>query len=163
MSLRTPLERVPGFDPTELVVWYADLFFQIIDDNGSENHFIAFSPDRGNLVRLARKDAELRLEDGATRDKLSRFLGKLLGLASGSTAPEWRYNANSDGWWLTFDGVGHYFPRAYFPGLDPWDDTRLLDGSRQVDAQALALLCATKAQEAALTANPAVVSDRGEA
>lgn len=98
------------------------------------------------------------LSDGATRDRCARWLAGRVGLGVGSTAPRWEpvwTPATDRAWYLGGRGgtidwfagpsypLTHTTSRAPVPvsaldDLDPSDDRRIPDGSRWVDAAALA-------------------------
>jgi hypothetical protein len=91
------------------------------------------------------------LADAVTRDRCLRWLAEREGLVVGCGAPMWESHVDhgwgvksTDGWHLSTslwdDGAGYDAPAWLASALqvDPRDDTRLPDGSRLVDALALA-------------------------
>ena len=122
---RITLGEVPGLDPVGLWLYegdYAGLCFR----DGPE---------------LGRDEAVIDLSDAATRDRCLRWLAGRVVLEVGCGAPGWVDSFG--GWWVLFihDDDLYVISGDNYPAiadLDPTDDTRLPDGSRLVDALALA-------------------------
>lgn len=105
----------------------------------------------GDLHDLDNDEWRPSLDVSATRDRAARWLARRVGLECGSTAPEWRAarEPKPRGWilaggaWFVF-GPGRSLIDLEVPALaelDPADNTLLPDGSRLVDALALAAVC----------------------
>jgi hypothetical protein len=106
-----------------------------------------------------RAEVQLDFEDADTRDRVARWMAGLEGAFCESTAPRWHWSTVDDAWWLeALESDGALNSWGYnhrgvvctrgtkvieaVPALfsvDPRDEERLPDGSRQVDALALAI------------------------
>ena len=150
-DLRVALSDLPGFDPVGL---------RVLDPNGELGSYVATYADEVHVMLDGRanatgglvldEDVDLDLSDAATRDRLARWLAARVGLEVGCTAPRWFWHVAMRCWVLghgrlessrsfSFDGrvTDHEVPPlSDLDGAD--DDTRLPDGSRLVDAVALA-------------------------
>lgn len=149
-DLRVPLSALPGFDPVGLRCSTA---------SSGDGHWLCVADgwltdanprvSRNETTRVydgPMSGVVLDLSDSATRDRVARWVAARVGLEVGCTAPGWGWvdndptNAMRDvlarGWVLgsaffVWGGCGT-------SDLDPTDDTCLPDGSRVVDAVALA-------------------------
>lgn len=157
--LRVPLASLPGLDPVGLVVATWTGYHRNDPEPSGRELFALWSPNDGaplvvergvGLRRRYRVEADL--SDRSTRNRVAEWLAGRVGLEVGSTAPVWV--GYIDGWRLlgtehtqgnlrlfTWDTGGTR--TATVPALadlHPVDDRRLPDGSRFVDAWALALV-----------------------
>lgn len=104
--------------------------------HGDEDGFFRVHDGLVGLTYMEPERVFLDLSRAECRDRVVRVLG----------GTDWVYVASAVGWWLWLDrqpsdrGEGRYYPASgpALAGLDPNDDTRLPDGSRLVDALALA-------------------------
>lgn len=153
-ALRVPLASLPGFDvvgldltrPVLLVgaptPWARLLWPCVRQPDGGLGLW------DGDVVQpIDPANWSVDLSDAATRDRCARYLAQRVGVGVGSTAPNWGPDTfRPRRWWLVGpddgyiwhgDGGDEDFVRA-LADLDPTDDRRLSDGSRWVDAAALA-------------------------
>lgn len=145
--LRVRLADLPGFDPVGLVVQYegderllcVGQFDGgvLLDDEGPDGEQLAALPEQ----------CEVSTADARTRDALARWVAGRIGRSVGSIAPGWvmhrqRWELSTDGDDTnTYFGVDWERPDVVVPtlgDLDPRDPRLLPDGSRWVDAAALA-------------------------
>lgn len=148
-QLRVRLADLPGFDPEGLRVEYESerilcvgLFdgAVLLDDEGPDGERLAALPEQ----------CEVSTADARTRDALARWLAERVHTVQGqpfrvgSTAPAWAPVTAvggftvSDGWSLIAASTAYFDRGVYAPDLDSGDDRLLPDGSRWVDAAALA-------------------------
>lgn len=129
--LLIPLAELPGLDPV-------GLFLRDGDRVG-----LCFCDD---VTAPGRNDVTLDLADAATRDRCLRWLAGRVGLDTRGRCPWW-WATTTVGWglgygargrWEAFGAAGAWNEVPALADLDPTDDTRIRDGSRLVDALALA-------------------------
>lgn len=134
----------------------------VYDASGDERLVVATSETFGGARpgEWPREGWSLDFGESATRDRAARWLAWVCGVADGSSiAPDWiatrRYNVNSrpagGSWALYADRIRHFAAtermldeKTAVPelaGIDPHDGQRIADGSRRVDAAALAVVC----------------------
>ncbi len=154
--LLIPLAELPGLDPVGLVVHsrsYGELMclgwcYDAPDRNIRVVRNAGPWPRGWGLVSAWHGEYALDLSDAATRDRCLRWLAGRVELPKGCGAPTWKWHSALRCWLLSDgDGHCHTFARDWLyvehhvptlADLDPTDDTRLSDGSRLVDALALA-------------------------
>lgn len=158
--LLIPLSALPGLDPVGLRDEDGRLILSGVGDAaGQVPTLISVAEHHGSVLW---RRVSIGLGDPATRDRVLRWLAARVGLPVGCGAPAWwRWTPDGGGWALA-DGTPFGVDRAVvYPwradaiavtdvgeqrwvtgtgvsNLDPTDDTRLTDGSRLVDALALA-------------------------
>jgi len=152
-DLRIPLTALPGLDATGLSAWAADERWLVAGDGGHKGvDLIGWG--LSDVAPMPRAIVALDLADASTRDRVARWAARRVGLEVGSTAPAW-FHCGYSVWALAAHlvsrrfsptrlpesapqvvGVNHQLPSLW--SVDPTDDTRLPDGSRLVDAVALA-------------------------
>lgn len=87
-------------------------------------------------TRVNRDELPVDLAEASTRDQLARRVAAMSGLEVGCTAPWFAYRG---AWTLVGDHDRLYWRNpSLFVGLDPESGDRFQDGSRVVDAEALA-------------------------
>lgn len=157
--LLVKLSELPGIDPAGLI---GRRFGPYLTTGQFEEvvYVVRWSglgaSDECDVVRMGAlyrcvSGLSIDLSDAATRDRCLRWLAGRMGLAVGCGAPMWEAHVDhgwgpksTDGWHLSTsmweDGAEYDAPAwlASALGIDPRDDTRLPDGSRIVDALALA-------------------------
>ena len=150
---RVRLADLPGFDATGLL---------LRDAKGDEEGIVVYDDGRDVLVhpedgddepRYWTRDQEGDLDeegpcvsttDASTRDRLARWVAGRVKLPVGSTAPDWACRFTSPHWTLAGPQRGNGGSEAMctfhqgLADLDPNDPRLLPDGSRRVDAVALA-------------------------
>lgn len=123
--------------------------------------FEGVEPSRFIMGQASVLDVRLDLADSATRDRAIRWLAaKADGIYVGSGPPMWRPSGKVRQWrgermlqsWAVYGSTrgecrfsGNEIPAL--TDLDRADDTRLPDGSRRVDAHALALVAVHLGQQ----------------
>lgn len=114
------------------------------------DHLIVAIPDSMGLCEMPRDGWQLYFGDASTRDRAARWLAQQHRMPLRSTAPMWVQLGGLVGsrarWWDLYgaEGSAKAFTGDEIPALDalaPTNDERLADGSRRVDAEALAIVC----------------------
>lgn len=166
-ALTLPLAHLPGFDPAGLRVWEARTTHS--EFNGERRWIsvgftdpttVGIAVDAQPLRDVPVRRVRLTTIDSATRDRIARWMADQIGDGSACTAPDWlpteRWSSpgvgayqKAGGYWslntrrrfahFSADGrVGTFVPGL--AALDPHDGRTLPDGSRWVDAAALAVV-----------------------
>lgn len=157
--LLVPLSDMPGLSPVGLNVYLTGInsccgIFIDFRDSG-ECGIVECADDGVGVFPLA--DVRLDLSDATTRDRCLRWLAGRVGLEVAGRCPWWfalqpvtssSSRALHHGWGLAYSagsqywsfGVGRITECPALSSLDSRDDTRLPDGSRLVDALALAVV-----------------------
>lgn len=153
-DLRVRLNQLPGFDPVGLRLyrWSDGLYLGVVIETPAEMSGYA-TAHAGRIELGWLGGCAVDLSGASTRDRVARWLAWRLGIPIGCTAPEWATDiegwsmfagesperAGMACWDLDGRGAGAAGGKVEgLAGLDPTADTRLPDGSRLVDAVALA-------------------------
>ena len=157
--LWVPLSALPRLCPVGLHV--ADAWCDRALVVRAHDEEIEVLPFDGRTARHATRTGwHLHFGDAATRDRAVRWLGRRYRLGEGSTAPMWLQRSDFGPRWLIKGarGATRIFTGAVPTHVDDGDrrahwievpdlallqrsDDRLPDGSRRVDAEALAAVC----------------------
>lgn len=161
--LRVRLADLPGFDPVPLFAYLLgddeEEAWVVVGDGSTRGvkYAILWS---GSTRDVPLSDVWVSTADARTRDALARWVAGRVGMSPASTAPAWHVGDPAPGtwnlrWWYT-EFVTFHAPRpssyrgtkvssehevSALGGLDSADPRRLPDGSRWVDAAALAAVC----------------------
>lgn len=146
-----------GMDPIGLYVRTIDLEGEGTLVGHSQERAVYVDDEGDRWAPLA--ELTVSTAEAATRDRLVRWIrSRLLSGPGGSTAPGWGpakgagknpvWSLSVNGGAVVFSAVpnGHHTPRAprhvvpALADLDPWDPRALPDGSRLIDAIALAVV-----------------------
>lgn len=154
VELRVPLPSLPGLDPVGLVVWHAvDQTFEsglcFENESRTAGRWLALNirvrGGKGTSYFRA-ENGIVDLADAATRDRVARWVADRVEFEVGSTAPGWGFvdtdwGFDMRGWLMGWRRQGEpvWWPAdGFLAGADPNDDRLLPDGSKFVDALALA-------------------------
>lgn len=154
-----PVEDMPGVNALGLFVaaWTG---YNCADPTTSERALLVGRSERFDKPLVVaqegihlRERVALDFADPATRDRAARWLGRRRSLVSTSTSGRWECWVHRGRFWAlavetgkaTYRGVTMAsFDTSNVPtlaALDPHDEAKLPDGSRVVDALALATVC----------------------
>lgn len=158
LALRVPLAALDGLDPLGLRPYKrgSDAVYALtVLVRAAEAHIWKSDLARAEVVDVA--DVELSTADERTRDALARWLAERVGMSPASTAPAWHIGDPAPRtwdlrWWYTEFVTFHATRPSSYRGtkvsnehevpalgdLNAADPRRLPDGSRWVDAAALA-------------------------
>ena len=154
-----PVEGMPGFNALGLIVAAWTGYNRADPTTAERALFVGRSERFEQPLVLTRGRIELRervaldFADTATRDRAARWLGARRSLVASSTAGRWECWVHRGRLWAlavetgkaTYRGVTMAsFDTSNVPelaALDPHDEAKLPDGSRVVDALALATVC----------------------
>lgn len=155
------LDRVRGLDPVGLAITadearYSGVCVRVfgtpandprVSSTRSSCTMSVYPRGGGHCAALPPSEVSVSLADSAARDRVARWVAERVGMPCDPVAGFWRFVLGA--WRLTgSDGAiefgaadpeaeGRFVVHA-LSALDPHDDTRLPDGSRLVDALALA-------------------------